>query len=148
MELKTIKTAADLEEAINSFHLHEEERRPYVELIKVDGTVKGARVGNAVFTVESYSFVAHRQVQHIEETRYRLVAKVQGFDPVILYFREYDELAEKKKSFADTAELDDNGFSQVKVLVDARGNVFRDLEPSQALMADNVREKQDDALTF
>ena len=117
MKLKTIKTDAEAREAIHQYP----DERPVVELTTRNGTVVGVRVGSLHVT-STYGLEVAREVQHEEETRYRMTASIKGFEPRVEYFDDYGKALELKRSFDDNAEvtLDEN----VKVLVDGSGKII------------------------
>jgi hypothetical protein len=122
MKLKAVKTEADALNAVQSGGYD----RPLVEITSRDGTIRAVRIGG-LHIGGSYGIEVSREVPHEVETRHRVTAKAQGFEPRVEYFDEYYKADEFRGSFTAGAEvsLDEN----VKVLVDASGRIVCEAEP-------------------
>lgn len=116
MRLNAIKTVAQVEEAIRT----PVTGRAHVELVTVDGSIRGVRIGRAHFTIESYSFAARVEVDFEEQERHRVTAKVAGFPDAVDYFEDLYAARAKRDSYPDIAEVT---IDAVKVLVNEAGEV-------------------------
>jgi hypothetical protein len=121
MKLKKIKTNDELHGAIYGSDYGMDK---FCELNTVDGTLKSVRIGGLHIAPGQYGGIeACREVEFEEGTRYRLIAKVQGFEPQVTYHEKLSDLRTKQKSYGDAVETDDNDANEVEVMLDEEGNV-------------------------
>lgn len=123
-KLVAIKTEAELSAALQQAPA---EGQPHSDLIFVDGAVKGARVGRALFKMEPYgSCGVFRELEHEEVEKHRVRVEHPNFPTLTRYFddnRAADAFAEPFRSI-DGATLDQN---LVTVRVDGAGKVIAEL---------------------
>lgn len=122
MKTKTIKTDADLLEAIQR-----NEGRPLCELIFKDGTVIGARIGAAHLRVDSYSFTATAEIDREEVKRHRVKVEHPNFPTINRYFETSAEANEFARPYRDMPDitLDEQ---EVTVQLDATGKVIAEVD--------------------
>jgi hypothetical protein len=137
MKLKKIKTNEELHDAIYG----SDRTGPFAEMVTVDGTLKSVRIGGLHIAPGQYGGIeCCREVLFDEGTRYRLIAKVQGFPPQITYHERLGDIRDKQKSYGEGVETDDNNLTEVDVLLDDEGNVRREVykgeEPPPSVFAE------------
>lgn len=116
MKLKKIKTEAEVLDAIRT----NVAGRSEIEITSVDGSVKGVRIGSAHFTIDSYSFAMHAETDREEASRYRVLAKVEGFPDAVSYHEDYSEAESAKAAYPPFANVTSES---VKVWINAAGEV-------------------------
>lgn len=143
MKLKTIKTQAELCEAVGVPNSD-----GFVELLTLDSAVIGARIGQAHFAVDSYSFKASRIVEHEEAERYRVRVDHPHFPSLNRYFEsQYGE----GQGFRSTYEkLPDTTIDAktVTVQLDGNGRVIAELDESGAVCPLTPQENGGDDIPF
>lgn len=119
MKTKKIKTDAELLAALRA----DTKGRAFAELVSVDGTIKGVRIGTCHIAVDSYTFTMAAETEFEELERYVVRAKVKGFPDAISYHETRGGMRSKMDSYGDGVEVDNNDGSQVQVLVNEAGEV-------------------------
>lgn len=128
MKLKTIKTEAEIAEAIAT----KIAGRKMIEVTSVNGAVKGVRIGAAHFSMEAYSFVVHAETDREQASRYRLTAKAAGFPDAVSYHESLSDANAAKDRFSSDT---DTAVASVNVWLDGAGEVISevDAEPAKSI---------------
>lgn len=125
MKLCKVKTEAEAREAMDACPSGADAQQ--VEFITKDGSFSGVRIGQLHITPGEYGsgIGLHREVLFDPASRYRVTAKAEGFPPQVHYFADYGDATAKRDSYA--AGTDVQLDSHINVLVDASGNVVKEL---------------------
>jgi hypothetical protein len=124
-KMVSIKTNAELERALAQEIPADQ---PLTDLLIVDGTVKGARVGAVFFKMEPYgSCGVFREIEHEEAERFRVRVDHPAFASLNRYFESDYEAGEFARPYEsiDGATIDR---AKVKVQLDANGKVVAELD--------------------
>lgn len=145
MKLKKITTNEELLAAIEPV---DGDSRPYAELIVVDGTTKGVRIGRAQFSQESYSaFQALVEIDREEAERYRVRVDHPAFPALNRYFEsEYDSREfQRPYDSIDGATIE---AKKVKVQIDDDGKVVAELNDEGVAIPLTPQEDGGDDIPF
>jgi hypothetical protein len=144
-KMVSIKTNAELERALA-------QERPadqsFVDLLIVDGTVKGARVGAVFFKMEPYGACGvFREIEHEEADRYRVRVDHHAFPSLNRYFESDYEAGEFARQYESIggATVDR---AKVKVQLDANGKVITELGEDGTVMPLAPQDNGGDEIPF
>jgi hypothetical protein len=123
MKLKTIKTEAEVREAVDSYP----DELPHVAATVRDGSIVEVRVGTMVIT-STYGMTVAKMTVYEEAERYRVRVEHPAFPVINRYFdSEYPEAREFQKQYADIPDAVIDART-VKVQLNDAGNVVAEID--------------------